>query len=86
MDSTSAALDATAQRFRAILMTASTFIISSIPLIFATGAGAASRQEIGTVVVGGMLAASTLALLFVPLVYKVLEDLSTRSTEKALTH
>ncbi len=77
MSSTDAALAAAQQRFRAILMTALTFIIGSLPLVFATGAGAASRQEIGTVVVGGMLLASSLALIFVPLAYKLLEDLGT---------
>jgi len=44
----------------------------------ATGAGAASRQEIGTVVVGGMIAASTLALFFVPLFYRLFEELAIR--------
>jgi HAE1 family hydrophobic/amphiphilic exporter-1/multidrug efflux pump len=77
MSSTEAAMTAARQRFRAIIMTAATFIIGSLPLVFATGAGAASRQEIGTVVVGGMVLASSLALLFVPLTYKVLEDLVT---------
>ena len=48
------------------MMTALTFIVGSLPLAFSTGAGAVSRQEIGTVVVGGMLVASTLALFFVP--------------------
>ncbi|MDZ7640935.1 MAG: multidrug efflux RND transporter permease subunit [Desulfurivibrio sp.] len=70
---TEAALTAARQRFRAIVMTALTFIIGVLPLAFATGAGAASRREIGTVVLGGMLAASTLALLFVPLFYMLLE-------------
>ncbi|TVQ99059.1 MAG: multidrug efflux RND transporter permease subunit [Desulfovibrionales bacterium] len=71
-----AALAAARQRFRAIMMTALTFIIGSLPLVFATGAGANSRQEIGTVVVGGMIAASTLALLFVPVFYKLMDDSS----------
>lgn len=78
MSSLESALTAARQRFRAIMMTALTFIIGSLPLILATGAGAASRQEIGTVVVGGMIFASTLALLFVPLFYKLLDDLSSR--------
>ncbi|MFU8821968.1 MAG: efflux RND transporter permease subunit [Gammaproteobacteria bacterium] len=73
-----AAIEAARQRFRAIMMTALTFIIGTLPLVFATGAGAASRREIGTVVVGGMILASTLALLFVPLFYKLLEDWSGR--------
>lgn len=82
MSAAEAAISAARQRFRAILMTAMTFIIGTLPLVFASGAGAASRQEIGTVVVGGMLAASTLALLFVPLGYKVFEDLSTWRRER----
>lgn len=82
MTSTEAAMAAARQRFRAIMMTALTFIIGTLPLVFATGAGAASRQEIGTVVVGGMLAASTLALLFVPLFYKLLEDVATWRNER----
>ena len=71
-----AATAAARQRFRAIMMTAMTFIFGSMPLVFATGAGAASRQEIGTVVVGGMIAASTLALFFVPLFYRLFEELA----------
>ncbi|PWV83163.1 efflux RND transporter permease subunit [Halomonas sp. A11-A] len=80
--SAEAALAAAQQRFRAILMTALTFIIGTLPLVFATGAGANSRQEIGTVVVGGMLMASSLALIFVPLAYKLLEDLVTWRRER----
>ncbi|MBJ6136748.1 efflux RND transporter permease subunit [Marinobacter litoralis] len=74
MSSFEAASAAARQRFRAIMMTALTFIVGSLPLAFSSGAGAVSRQEIGTVVVGGMLAASTLALFFVPLFYKLIED------------
>ncbi|MDX1588722.1 MAG: multidrug efflux RND transporter permease subunit [Oleiphilaceae bacterium] len=77
MSATEAASEAARQRFRAIMMTAMTFIVGTLPLVFATGAGAASRQEIGTVVVGGMIAASTLALFFVPLFYRLFEDLAT---------
>jgi len=78
MSAFDAAMAAARQRFRAIMMTALTFIIGALPLVFATGAGAVSRQEIGTVVVGGMIFASSLALLFVPLFYKVMDDLSSR--------
>ena len=77
MSPVDAATAAARQRFRAIMMTAMTFIIGTLPLVFATGAGAASRQEIGTVVVGGMIAASTLALFFVPLFYRLFEDFAT---------
>jgi HAE1 family hydrophobic/amphiphilic exporter-1/multidrug efflux pump len=75
MSTTEAAIHSAKQRFRPIVMTAGTFIVGSLPLVFATGAGAASRREIGTVVVGGMILASTLALPFVALLYKVLEDM-----------
>lgn len=71
-----AAIAAAGQRFRAIMMTALTFIVGTLPLVFASGAGAASRQEIGTVVVGGMVFASTLALFFVPMFYRLVEDLA----------
>lgn len=73
-----AAMAAVRQRFRAIIMTSLTFIIGTMPLVFSTGAGAASRVEIGTVVVGGMIAASSLALIFVPLFYKLIVDGSDR--------
>ncbi|QEW07051.1 efflux RND transporter permease subunit [Nitrincola iocasae] len=78
MNSTDAAMAAAQQRFRAILMTALTFIVGNLPLVFASGASAVSRQEIGTVVVGGMLMASSLALIFVPLAYKLVEDFASR--------
>ena len=71
-----AAIAAAGQRFRAIMMTAMTFVVGTLPLMFASGAGAASRQEIGTVVVGGMLMASTIALFFVPMFYRLVEDLA----------
>lgn len=83
MSSRDAALQAARQRFRPIVMTAFTFIIGSLPLVFASGAGAASRQEIGNVVVGGMIAASTLALPFVALIYKILEDITSRLRGKS---
>lgn len=82
MNSYEAAVVAARQRFRPILMTALTFIIGTLPLVFATGAGAASRQEIGTVAVGGMVIASTLALPFVALFYKLLEDIATKRNER----
>ena len=77
-----AAIAAAGQRFRAIMMTAMTFVVGTLPLMFASGAGAASRQEIGTVVVGGMLMASTIALFFVPMFYRLVEDLGDKGDEK----
>ena len=53
-------------RLRPILMTAFAFIFGVLPLMFATGAGAASRQSLGTAVFGGMVAATLLTLIFVP--------------------
>ncbi len=78
MNSIDAALTAAKQRFRAIMLTAVTFIAGTMPLVMASGAGAASRQAIGTVVVGGMIVASSLAMLVVPLAYRFLEDLGNR--------
>ncbi len=82
MSAYEAAVTSAQQRFRPIMMTALTFIIGSLPLLFATGAGAASRQEIGTVVVGGMIVASTLALPFVALFYKLLSNIATWQRER----
>ncbi len=73
-----AAMEAGRLRLRPILMTAFAFIFGVIPLMIATGAGAASRQSIGTTVFGGMLAATILTLLFVPVFYAVIERLRER--------
>jgi HAE1 family hydrophobic/amphiphilic exporter-1 len=70
-----AAAEAARLRLRPILMTAFAFILGVIPLMIATGAGAASRQSIGTTVFGGMVAATVLTLLFVPVFYTVIETL-----------
>jgi HAE1 family hydrophobic/amphiphilic exporter-1 len=68
-----AAMEAARLRLRPILMTAFAFILGAVPLMIASGAGAASRQSIGTTVVGGMLAATLLSLGFVPIFYAVIE-------------
>jgi HAE1 family hydrophobic/amphiphilic exporter-1/multidrug efflux pump len=64
-----AATEAARLRFRAIIMTSMAFLGGVVPLAMATGAGAASRQSIGTGVLGGMLAATFLAIFFVPLFF-----------------
>jgi hydrophobe/amphiphile efflux-1 (HAE1) family protein len=69
-----AAMEAARLRLRPILMTAFAFILGVVPLMIASGAGAASRQSIGTTVFGGMLAATLLTLLFVPVFYAVIEE------------
>ena len=68
-----AATEAARLRLRPILMTAFAFIFGALPLVIATGAGAASRQSIGTTVVGGMLAATILSLGYIPIFYTVIE-------------
>ncbi|MBN9274166.1 MAG: efflux RND transporter permease subunit, partial [Mesorhizobium sp.] len=73
-----AAMEAARLRLRPILMTAFAFILGVLPLMFATGAGAASRQSIGTTVFGGMVAATILSLVFVPVFYAVIERLRER--------
>lgn len=73
-----AALEAARLRFRPILMTALTFVLGVAPLVAATGAGAASRQALGTAVFGGMLSATMLLVIFVPVFYVVIQ----RSSEK----
>ena len=70
-----AAMEAGRLRLRPILMTAFAFILGTIPLMVASGAGAGSRQAIGTTVVGGMLAATIFGLALVPVLYAVIERL-----------
>ncbi len=64
------------QRFRAILMTAFSSILGFLPLIVATGAGAASRVAVGLAVVGGMIAATCFSVLFVPSFFVVFQSLA----------
>jgi HAE1 family hydrophobic/amphiphilic exporter-1 len=71
-----AAVEATRRRFRPILMTSFAFILGVYPLIKASGAGAASQQAIGTVVLGGMIASTLIAIPFVPVFYVLTEQLS----------
>ncbi|MEO8207121.1 MAG: efflux RND transporter permease subunit, partial [Chthoniobacterales bacterium] len=68
-----AAVEAARSRFRPILMTSFTFILGVVPLILATGAGAASRQSLGITVASGMLASTCLAVVFVPSFFVVLQ-------------
>jgi HAE1 family hydrophobic/amphiphilic exporter-1 len=77
-----AAMEAGRLRLRPILMTAFAFILGVVPLMIATGAGAASRQSIGTTVFGGMVAATVLTLLLVPVFYAVIEEMR----EKRMQH
>ena len=81
-----AAMEAAKLRLRPILMTAFAFILGVVPLMIATGAGAASRQSIGTTVFGGMLAATVLTLLFVPVFYAIIENWRERRARPAPSH
>lgn len=71
-----AAINAARLRFRAILMTAFSSILGFLPLLIASGAGAASRQAVGNAVVGGMIAATFFSLLFVPTFFVVFQKLA----------
>ena len=73
-----AAFEAAEQRMRPILMTAISTLSSIFPLVIATGAGAGSRQSLGTAVFGGMFVATFLSLFVVPILYVVVKELSDR--------
>ncbi|MCD6393646.1 MAG: efflux RND transporter permease subunit, partial [Planctomycetes bacterium] len=73
-----AAVEAAKLRFRAILMTALSFILGVVPLVVATGAGANSRRSLGTAVFGGMLAATIFGVFMIPVLYVIIQQLSER--------
>jgi HAE1 family hydrophobic/amphiphilic exporter-1 len=72
-DALAAAVEGARLRFRPILMTSFAFIIGVIPLVVATGAGAASRQSLGTAVCAGMLFATLLGVFFSPVMYVLMQ-------------
>jgi multidrug efflux pump len=67
-----AVIESAGLRLRPILMTTLTMILAAIPLAFATGAGAESRQQIGWVVVGGLLLGTLLTLFVIPAAYTLI--------------
>ncbi len=73
-----AALEAARLRFRPIVMTSLAFILGVLPLAISTGAGSASRHSIGTGVIGGMIAATALAIVFVPLFFRLVTNSAER--------
>ncbi|MFT5904589.1 MAG: HAE1 family hydrophobic/amphiphilic exporter-1 [Cryomorphaceae bacterium] len=73
-----AALSAVKLRFRAVLMTAFSFILGVIPLLVASGAGAESRKVLGTTVCFGLLAATAISLVAVPMIYSVIQNIKDR--------
>ena len=70
-----AVVEASKLRLRPILMTSMAFIMGVLPLAISTGAGANARHAIGTGVIGGMLAATFLGLLFIPVFYTIVRRL-----------
>ncbi|MEP6962366.1 MAG: efflux RND transporter permease subunit, partial [Acidobacteriota bacterium] len=80
-----AAVEAARLRLRPILMTSFAFILGVVPLVWATGAGASSRRELGTAVFGGMLAATLLAVFIVPVLYVVVDRWRERKPSPGLS-
>lgn len=81
-----AALEASKLRFRPILMTSLTFILGVVPLVISQGAGAASRQSVGTGVFGGMIAATIFAVLLVPFFFMQIAKWSESAPVKDLSN
>lgn len=81
-----ATLEAARLRFRPIVMTSLAFTIGVLPLAISTGAGAGSRHAIGTGVIGGMIASTTIAIFFAPLFYNWLANVNAKFTKKGKTN
>ena len=75
---TKAAVEASQERLRPILMTAISTVIGALPLFIATGAGAGARQSLGTAIIGGMCVATVLSLFVVPILYIVIKTAEAR--------
>ena len=75
-------MEAARIRIRPLLMTAFAFILGVVPLVIATGAGSAARRSLGTAVFGGMIVATVLSLVLVPVLYVVIERLRERLSGK----
>jgi len=78
-----AALEGARLRLRPILMTSFAFILGCVPLFIATGAGSVGRQIMGTTVIGGMLAATALAILIIPALYVLIERVNAACRQPA---
>jgi HAE1 family hydrophobic/amphiphilic exporter-1 len=76
------AIEAAELRLRPILMTSFAFILGTMPLVFATGAGALGRRSVGTTIVGGMLVSTILNLGFIPVLYVIVKTLIERFSPK----
>ena len=81
-----AAEHAAGLRFRAVLMTAVSFLLGTWPLVIASGAGAVSRRSLGTAVFGGMLISVLFGTLLIPVFYALVQKLIDRSGGKQTLH
>ena len=79
-----ASIKGAGERFRAVLMTALTFILGVFPMIIATGAGAASQIAIGSSVFYGMIAATTIGIIFIPALFALFETIKEKSGYKSI--
>lgn len=77
-----ATIEAGEQRLRPIIMTSLAFAFGALPLAIAMGAGANARHSIGTGIIGGMIGETTLAMLYVPLLFYIFDRMRERSREK----
>ena len=85
MTPTEAAIEAAKLRFRPIVMTSLAFVLGVAPLVWSQGAGSGARRSLGTGVFGGMLAATFIATLFIPLFFKLLAFGKVHSRHEAET-
>lgn len=86
MTITQAALTAAQERFRPIVMTSSASLLGFFPLVIASGAGSASRWSLGTALFGGLLVATVLSLLIVPVLYVIIKNLEERFLKRKPAH
>ena len=77
-----AATNAAQLRFRAVLMTAFSFLLGVLPLVLATGAGASSRVSLGVTVFSGMLAATILGTILIPIFFSLVQGMIERTTSE----
>jgi len=82
MSTIEAAIESARIRLRPILMTSLAFILGVVPLVLATGAGRAGRISVGTTVFGGMIAATSLNLLFIPVLYVIVRSMVPGKVQK----
>jgi hydrophobe/amphiphile efflux-1 (HAE1) family protein len=80
-----AGIDGARLRFRAVMMTSFSFILGVLPLVVATGAGAASRRALGTTVFGGMLAAAIVGIFMIPALYVLFQTLREKAKKRTAT-